>query len=89
VNDEGLADLGVLVGGFLQLIRSSAEQRAAPQPATPAASMAAGPSAAPRSGRASAGVFGCFSSGLIDRAGRPRAQGASTPWTTKACLRRS
>jgi len=48
VNDEGLADLGVLVGGFLQLIRSSAEQRTAPQPVTPAASMAAGPSAAPR-----------------------------------------
>ena len=48
VNDEGLADLGVLVGGFLQLIRSAAEQRTSPPPAMPAASMAAGPAAAPR-----------------------------------------
>ena len=48
VNDEGLADLGVLVGGFLQLIRSAAEQRTSAQPALAAASMAAGPAAAPR-----------------------------------------
>ena len=48
VNDEGLADLGMLVGGFLQLIRSTAEQPAAPQVAMPAASMAAGPAVAPR-----------------------------------------
>ena len=48
VNDEGLADLGVLVGGFLQLIRSAAEPRTSPQPAMAAASMAAGPAAAPR-----------------------------------------
>jgi TonB-like protein len=48
VNDDGLADLGVLVGGFLELIRSAAEQRTSPQPAMAAASMAAGPAAAPR-----------------------------------------
>ena len=47
VNDDGLADLGVLVGGFLQLIRSAAEQRTSPQPAMAAVSMAAGPAAAP------------------------------------------
>ena len=42
VKDEGLADLGVLVDGFLQLIRSSAEERPAPQPAAavPAATVA-------------------------------------------------
>ena len=33
VRDDGLADLSVLVDGFLQLIRSSADQRMAPQPA--------------------------------------------------------
>ena len=48
VNDDGLADLGVLVGGFLQLIRSAAEQRTSPQPAMAAASMAVGPAASPR-----------------------------------------
>ena len=48
VNDEGLADLGVLVGGFLQLIRSTAEQPASAQLAMPAAAMAAGPAVAPR-----------------------------------------
>ena len=48
VNDDGLADLGVLVGGFLQLIRSAAEQRTSSQPAMPPALMPAGPAAAPR-----------------------------------------
>jgi TonB family protein len=50
VKDDALADLGVLVGGFLQLIQSSAEQRAsAPAPPAPAASVAAvASSAAPR-----------------------------------------
>jgi hypothetical protein len=36
VKDDGLADLSVLVDGFLQLIRSSAEQRQAPAPAAAA-----------------------------------------------------
>ena len=42
VKDDGLADLGVLVDGFLQLIRSSADQRSAPLPAAaaPAATVA-------------------------------------------------
>jgi len=35
VKDEGLADLGVLVDGFLQLVRSTADHRTSPQPATP------------------------------------------------------
>jgi hypothetical protein len=48
VNDDGLADLGVLVGGFLQLIRSAAEQRTSSPAAMPAALMSAGPAAAPR-----------------------------------------
>ncbi len=38
VKDDGLGDLSVLVDGFLQLIRSAAEQRASPQPAAAAAS---------------------------------------------------
>ena len=33
VKDDGLADLTVLVDGFLQLVRTTAEQRPAPQPA--------------------------------------------------------
>ena len=41
VKDDGLADLGVLVDGFLQLIRSTADQRPSPQQAPPA-----GPNAA-------------------------------------------
>jgi hypothetical protein len=48
VNDDGLADLGVLVGGFLQLIRSAVEQRTSSPAALPAALMPAGPAAAPR-----------------------------------------
>jgi hypothetical protein len=40
VNDDGLGDLGVLVGGFLQLIRSVAEQGTSPQPAVADASIA-------------------------------------------------
>jgi hypothetical protein len=45
VKDDGLADLSVLVDGFLQLIRSSAEQRQAPAPAAaaPAATVASAP----------------------------------------------
>jgi hypothetical protein len=44
VKDDGLADLSVLVDGFLQLIRSSAEQRQAPAPAAaPAAIVASAP----------------------------------------------
>jgi hypothetical protein len=45
VRDDGLADLSVLVDGFLQLIRSSAEQRQAPAPApaAPAATVASAP----------------------------------------------
>ena len=48
VKDDGLADLSVLVDGFLQLIRSAADQRPAPVPAAavPAATVAA--AAAPR-----------------------------------------
>src|SRR6185295_12493687 len=41
VKDDGLADLGILVGGFLQLIRSAAEERTSPPPAVAAASVAA------------------------------------------------
>ena len=54
VKDEGLGDLSVLVDGFLQLIRSAAEQRASAQlaaaaadPSTTAASAPAPRSAAP------------------------------------------
>jgi len=47
VRDDGLADLSVLVDGFLQLIQSSAEQKASQQPAAaPAVAAAAAP--APR-----------------------------------------
>jgi TonB family protein len=42
VKDDGLADLTVLVDGFLQLVRSTAEQRPAPQPATVVPETAAG-----------------------------------------------
>jgi len=45
VKDDALADLGVLVGGFLQLIQSAAEQRASSPPAAPVASVAAAPPA--------------------------------------------
>ena len=44
VKDDGMADLSVLVDGFLQLIQSAAEQRAAPRAA---ALVAPSPSAAP------------------------------------------
>jgi hypothetical protein len=44
VKDDGLADLSVLVDGFLQLIRSSADQRAPlPAAAAPAATVASAP----------------------------------------------
>jgi periplasmic protein TonB len=39
VKDDGMADLNVLVDGFLQLIRSNAEQRIAAQPVVPAAAV--------------------------------------------------
>jgi TonB family protein len=57
VKDDALADLDVLVGGFLQLIQSSAEQRTtAPAPSAVAASAAAvPPPAAPRPIAAPAG----------------------------------
>ena len=42
VKDDGLADLTVLVDGFLQLVRSAAEQRPAPQPAAVVPDAAAG-----------------------------------------------
>jgi hypothetical protein len=45
VKDEGLADLGVLVDGFLQLIRSNADQKSAAQ-STPVAAVAPPPPAA-------------------------------------------
>ena len=45
VRDEGLADLSILVDGFLQLIRSAATQR--PPPAAAVAVAAAAPPAAP------------------------------------------
>ena len=49
VKDDGLGDLSVLVDGFLQLIRSTADQRASAQPAPAAASVApAAPPAATR-----------------------------------------
>jgi hypothetical protein len=49
VKDDGLGDLSVLVDGFLQLIRSTADQRASAQPAPAAPSVApAAPPAAPR-----------------------------------------
>ena len=35
IKDDGLADLGVLVDGFLQLVRSTADQRTDAQPAAP------------------------------------------------------
>jgi len=51
VQDDGLADLSVLVDGFLQLVRSTADQRPAPDqrpspPAQPAAPIPAVPNAA-------------------------------------------
>ena len=42
VKDDGLADLSVLVDGFLQLVRSTAEQRPAAQPAAVVPDAAAG-----------------------------------------------
>jgi TonB family protein len=49
VKDDALADLSVLVGGFLQLIQSAAEQRTSSPPAAPVASVvAAASSSAPR-----------------------------------------
>ena len=49
VRDDGLADLSVLVDGFLQLIRSAADQRPAPVPAAaaPAATVASAAPAEP------------------------------------------
>jgi TonB family protein len=41
VKDDGLGDLSILVDGFLQLIRSTAEQRASAQPAPAAVPVAA------------------------------------------------
>ena len=51
VKDDGLGDLSILVDGFLQLIRSSAEQRTSPEPTAAASVTAAVPTAAaaPRS----------------------------------------
>jgi hypothetical protein len=54
VRDDGLADLSVLVDGFLQLIRSSAEQRTAPQPAAAAPAVTVASAAAPRPAEPSA-----------------------------------
>jgi len=48
VKDEGLSDLSVLVDGFLQLIRSAADQRAAPVPAAAAPAVTVASAAAPR-----------------------------------------
>ena len=49
IKDDGLADLGVLVDGFLQLVRSTADQRtAAAQPASPIPPDAAAVAAAAR-----------------------------------------
>jgi Gram-negative bacterial TonB protein C-terminal len=54
VKDDGLADLSILVDGFLQLIRSTADQRAAAQPAPPAGTVAAAaPPPVPRPAAAS------------------------------------
>jgi TonB family protein len=50
VKDEGLGDLSVLIDGFLQLIRSSAEQRAAAQLTAAAADPAATAASAPAPG---------------------------------------
>ena len=47
VKDEGLSDLGVLVDGFLQLIKSSADQTKAEQPAVVAAAAPAAMAPAP------------------------------------------
>jgi hypothetical protein len=49
VKDDGLADLSVLVDGFLQLIRSSADQQSAPVPAAapPAAIVASAAASRP------------------------------------------
>jgi hypothetical protein len=47
VKEDGLADLKVLVDGFLQLVRSTQEQRASPQPAAPPGPAAAPPAPAP------------------------------------------
>lgn len=48
VKDDGLADLSVLVDGFLQLIRSTADQRTSPQATAAAAVATAAPTVAPR-----------------------------------------
>jgi hypothetical protein len=54
VKDDGLADLSILVDGFLQLVRSAPDQRTPqPAPAAPAANAAA-PTVAPRSVASSA-----------------------------------
>jgi len=47
VKDEGLSDLSVLVDGFLQLIKSSADQKKAEQPAVAAAAAPAATAPAP------------------------------------------
>jgi len=47
VKDEGLSDLGVLVDGFLQLVRTASEQEAAPARAAVAAQQAAATAPAP------------------------------------------
>jgi hypothetical protein len=49
VKDDGLADLSILVDGFLQLIRSAADQRPSQPPAAAASVASAAPTAAPRS----------------------------------------
>jgi TonB family protein len=57
VKDDGLADLSILVDGFLQLIRSTADQRTSPAPApasSPASAPAPAPAPAPKSASAPA-----------------------------------
>ena len=56
VKDEGLADLSVLVDGFLQLIQSTADQKSAEQPAVVAAAAPAATAPASDGGPARRGL---------------------------------
>ena len=56
IKDDALADLSVLVDGFLQLIRAAADQRAAPVPAAAAPAATVASAAASRPAEASPAV---------------------------------
>lgn len=84
VRDEGLADLGILVDGFLQLIHTSAQQASASSPAAPApsptgaADVSAPRAIAPAAARANTAAAGAGTRPKVDApAASPAGTGGS------------